>query len=333
MSEVTEDIKNGLEGAAAGAAAGGSVAATGAAIAAAASLAIPPPFGEMAAPFAAALGAMIGIFCAWAKRDAAAEKLRLQRLEIASNAHAKMLAETAGTGPAILAAAKSFRSEFGYLAKGGEYVGKGVSLAGLRFQVDQWTKDSDAAITLRALADQYPQYAPMVNQMFAGAKAIVEDYKNGKRHLENMQKVADFIAAIGSMPGDLSTDPFVYLRPPLSNMFGPALNAAGINIADPQTLAILRGNYDAAAIDFSQAKWGTLQLTTDMNIYGGPTEAQRQQAAAIAKKFAGGGGGGPGLATPMYGSQGATSSGTSPIWYIVGAVVVLGGGYYYLTKK
>lgn len=326
MSNVTEDIKAGVEGAGVG----GAAAATAAGIAAAASLAIPPPFGEMAAPFAAALGAMIGVFVSWAKRDAQAEKLRVQRLETAANAHAKMLAETAGTGPAILAAAKSFRSEFGYLAKGGEYVGKGVSLAGLRFQVDQWTKDSDAAVTLRALADQYPQYAPMVNQMFAGAKAIVEDYKNGKRHLENMQKVADFIAAIGSMPGDLSADPFVYLRPPLSNMFGPALNAAGINIADPQTLAILRGNYDAATIDFSQAKWGTLQLTTDMNIYGGPTEAQRQKAAAIAKKFAGGGG--PGLATPMYGSQGATSGGTSPIWYVVGAAVVIGGGYYLMKK-
>lgn len=325
---VPDDIKNGVVSAAEGAAAGTAIIGSAAAIAATASLAIPPPFGEMAAPFAAALGAMIGLFISWGNKSAADEKLRLQNLQKGRDAHQKMLADTAGTGPAILAAAKSFQGEFGYLAKGSAYVGHGISLDGLRYQVNDWIKHDDAAVTLRDLATKYPQYAPMVNQLFAGTKAIVEDYKNGKAHLANMQKVCDFIAAIGSMPGDLSADPFVYLRPPLSNMFGPALAVAGINIADPQALSILRGNYDAAQYDFTQAKWGTLELTNDMNIYGGPTEAQRQQAIAIGKKFAGGGiGTGPGFATPMYA---ASSDGVSPLWYVLGAVVVVGGGYYLL---
>lgn len=325
------DIKNAIESGVAGATTGAGLAGTAAAIAAAASLAIPPPFGEMAAPFAAALGAMIGFFVFLGGKSKQDAEARRKRLDAAFAAHSKILQSTAGTGPAILAAAKSFRDEFGYLAKGASLVGKGVTQEGLQFQVDEWLKKSDAARTLTALASQFPQYAPMVNEMFSGARIIVSDYKNCGAHLANMQKVADFIAAIGSMPGDLSADPFAYLRPPLSTMFGPALGATNINIANPDAISIMRGNYDMAqqGYDFSEAKWGGFVLDTSMNIYGGPTEADRQIAESVAKKFAGGGN-----ATPIYNGGNVTSppNSISPLWYLGGAAVALGAGYYFLNK-
>ncbi len=98
---------------------------------------------------------------------------------------------------------------------------------------------------MAAIAKDHPEWAGMVNNLIAMVDwQIDHPSAEAEAGLDEMVKIID---ALANMNPELGADPLVYLRSPLSEKFGPALAAAGINIADPKVVAMMRANYDAGA--------------------------------------------------------------------------------------
>ncbi len=234
---------------------GGTIGAAGAAaIGLAIGAAVPPPFSAVAAPLGAALGALIGFLVGLSKKHVyTAQEIAANnaRAAVVRQQQAQAVAAAAGTAKGIGTAAQEMlriASVEGATATLGGFFG-GMS----REQaLDQWMHNSEQGQVLLLAEQTHPEWAPMIDNLMATVKQIATapplpkgtDFTKTANYA-SMTKMVDFMNALSQMPGDLDQDPFAYLRPPMSQYMGPALDAVGVNIADPAVVAIMRGNYEA----------------------------------------------------------------------------------------
>ena len=230
MGDFEGAVSDGVKAGATGAAIAGTAAAIGAA--AGASLG---PFAVIAAPIGAAVGALIGFFVSLAGGPSKEEKARA-----AAAAEAARI-ETANKSWALAYAAKTLTTSVSLSLTGTGRTGDPVK----DVEHDIMRKGG-AADALRAVEQKNPAYTPMIEALFNGLRVAAKqkDVKTRMLALKQMKSLVSIFNAFASTPSDISADPFAYLRPPLSEMFGPALKAAGIDIADPKIIAAMRGNYD-----------------------------------------------------------------------------------------
>lgn len=202
--------------------------------------AVPPPFDVMAAPIGAALGAMIGFFVGLAHHGPSPAELAR-----AHAAHEKAVNAAALTGHVLWTSSQYL---LGFLQI---HLALVTDPATRVAKAKAWIATSPNADNLKRLKAQEPAYGPMVDALFAG---LLNGAANpGSGPAASLKKVVDFVSAFKSLPGQLGADPFAYLRPPMSSIMGPALAAAGIDINNPATIAILQGNYDFAAAAAARA--------------------------------------------------------------------------------
>lgn len=202
-----KNVEAGVKAGATGAAIAGGAAAIGAA--AGASLG---PFAVIAAPIGAAVGALIGFFISLGGGPSEEEKRAAAQKSAELGARAR-------EATALLA--------FDTIQLGNYPWGSPPSLV----FVGQ----------LQAIAEQHPTWADMINGYIKAARDTKSNPPNSD---PSFKKTQDFIVALANMNPSFAADPFVYLRPPLSSVFGPALAAVGINISDPSVLAMMRGAYE-----------------------------------------------------------------------------------------
>ena len=239
-----------------GASVGGLVGAgTAAAVGLAIGAAVPPPFSAVAAPLGAALGALIGFFIGLGKKhQPTPEEIAANnaRAAVARQEADKMIAAASNTAAGLGNAAQVIMLQFPlWLASAALNTGFGGPP--IQQQFDDWIATSDAGRILSQTATNHPAYAPLIDDFIASLKSIAkpqaptpgvkpvpfDQSPDGK----SMMKLVDFFKALSQMPGDLDSDPFAYLRPPMAQYMAPALAAAGVDIGDPAVLAMIRGNY------------------------------------------------------------------------------------------
>jgi len=210
MGDFDKAVEDGVKAGTTGAAVAGTAAAIGAM--AGASLG---PFAAVAAPIGAAIGALIGFFVSLTGGPSKEERERAA----AANAE---LAKKGREMSALL--------NFSAIQLGKMTWGTPISLVYVR--------------QLQAQAKQNPGWAPMINAYIQAAHDTKYNPPENDPAFKNLE---NFITAIASLSPTLALDPFVYLRPPMSVVLGPALKAAGIDISNPATIEMMRGNYDISA--------------------------------------------------------------------------------------
>lgn len=207
MGDFSKAVSAGVAAGATGAGIAGTAAAIGAAAGASFG-----PFAPIAAPIGAAVGAIIGFLVSIFGGPSEEERKAAQRA-------IEEGAQNARKTTALLSFSTKNLADMAW-----------GSPASMVF-VDQ----------LRWQAEQNPGWKPVVDDYIAAVRA---SKYNPPSKDPDLQKFIKFMTAFGSVSPDLQTDPFVYLRPPFVEVFGPALAAAGINIADPKVIEAMRGNWD-----------------------------------------------------------------------------------------
>lgn len=229
---MANDFNDGVKAGFVGASTGAAIAGAGAAIGAAAGAAL-GPFAVIAAPVGAAVGALLGFFVGLFEN-----KQTPEQLAAAQAAHEKAVAQ---------ALASTDLLKFNVIKLGQFAWGSPPSLA---FQS-----------MLHREAEANPAWAPIIEEYI---KAVHD--ASDKTHMADsdphFKKLQAFLLALAGMGPTFAADPMVYMTPPLSTVFGPALAAAGINISDPDVLKMMRGNYDVgqAAVAIPRTKIGTIPI-------------------------------------------------------------------------
>lgn len=234
MGDLDKAVADGAKAAATGTAVAGAVAGTAAAIGAAVGASL-GPFAVIAAPIGAVVGALIGFFVSLAGKPSKEELAKM-----AAAAEAARI-ETANKAWALGYAAETLMTSVSLSLGGGGRTGNPV-----KDVEHDITRKGGAADALRAVEQKNPAYTPMIEALLNGFRVAARqpDAKSRSLALQQLKTLVGVFKAFAATPGDISSDPFVYLRPPLSALFGPALKAAGMDISDPTLLEKMRGNYD-----------------------------------------------------------------------------------------
>lgn len=227
MGDFDKAVGDGFKASATGAATGAAVAGTAAAIGALTGAAL-GPFAVVAAPIGAALGLLIGFFVSIGRKSAPTPE------EIAA---AKAKHEEA------VKKVREMTSLFSWNSTALAKADRTNTIGMIQF--------TSYLALLNLTKKENPAWAPIID---AYIKAVTASTYNPPLKDPQLRKFRDFIQALAKASPTFTSDPMVYLRPPLSDVFGPALKAAGIDIANPKVIEIMRGNYDAVAAITMQYK-------------------------------------------------------------------------------
>lgn len=258
---MSDDLGNSVKE---GVAIGGTIGAAGAAaIGLAVGAAVPPPFSAVCAPLGAALGALIALFVGLGKRhEYTPEELAQfrQQAEAARQKSAQLVDASSKTAAGLGNAAEELIAIYPM------WVAQAALSAGLSYQritdtidadFDNWISTSEQGRVLLKVGSDHPEYEPLVDGFISSVKQMTKEIVSqvttpGQKPVDfgdspqgkSMMKMRDFFHALSQMPGNLDSDPFAYLRPPMAQYMGPALASVGINISDPSVLELMRGNYN-----------------------------------------------------------------------------------------